>query len=111
MNPSSHRSGKQIQALLGEATQSHQVKRKFHGSGNESGKGADGTKEFLSFFGAKAEGKTEEENNSQSSEKEAERGSEESESSKEQSEQSGGSGDMSLILFEQVRGSYHLINR
>ncbi|XP_065065689.1 uncharacterized protein LOC135691680 isoform X1 [Rhopilema esculentum] len=102
MNPSSHRSGKQIQALLGEATQSHQVKRKFHGSANESGKGADGTKGFLPFFGAKAEGKTEEENNSQSSEKETEKGSEESESSKEQSEQSGGSGDMSLILFEQA---------
>ena len=57
MHPSNFRSGKQIQSLLGEATQSHQVKRKFHSAGGDnSGTTIDetpGVKNISSYFGSK----------------------------------------------------------
>ena len=57
MHPSNFRSGKQIQSLLGEATQSHQVKRKFHGAGGDNSNATidetPGVKNISSYFGGK----------------------------------------------------------
>ena len=101
MHPSSCRSGKQIQALLGEATQSHQVKRKFHASGGENLSAkpdeAEGTKSIFSFFGGKtSEDKDKQKDDVKDVEKEISGNLKDSNRAKI-------GGEMSLILFEQVR--------
>ena len=104
MNPSSCRSGKQIQSLLGEATQSHQVKRKFHGATAEdvakNEEAAKGSKSLLSLFAGKKLNASEE-----GTAANAKDGSEDTckgETGEKETGKSPVGGDMSLILFEQV---------
>ena len=106
MHPSNYRAGKQIQALLGEATQSHQVKRKFHGSGGEnptpSSDETQGTKNICSFFGGKVAGDSNVKNAQNDDIVEVEKGNEPNSGSLKESSQENVVGEMSLVLFEQV---------
>ena len=105
MHPSNYRSGKQIQALLGEATQSHQVKRRFHGSGGDSAPAADeeshGSKNICSFFGSKSLG-SKIANSEQKNEDVKEPEKETEENSENLKDSNVIVGEMSLVLFEQV---------
>lgn len=104
MNPSNCRSGKQIQSLLGEATQSHQVKRKFHGATSEDAakneEAAKGSKSLMSLFaGNKAK---ESEEGTAGNAKDGLGDTCEGETAEKGTNKSPVGGDMSLILFEQV---------
>ena len=106
MHPLNYRSGKQIQGLLGEATQSHQVKRKFHGSGGENpttlSDETQGIKNICSFFG----GKVVSDNNAKDVQNddviESENGNDPNFGSVKESNEENNVGEMSLVLFEQV---------
>lgn len=101
MHPSKYRSGKQIQALLGEATQSHQVKRRFHGSAGDCSSAtfdaSQGEKDIISFFGSK-----DAKNGPNHVVKQIESEDMKVVESSQESSQANVTGEMSLILFEQV---------
>ena len=107
MHPSNYRSGKQIQALLGEATQSHQVKRKFHGNGTGSNSitndSTQGTRKIASFFGGHASGDTD--SKQEISHSNIDVANNDDHDSLKCESSANVAGEMSLILFEQVRFS------